>query len=71
MHGCGRFRQHHGSKLQSLIIAEWYFIYIAIFFQGAKKRGAQVVRDIWTESDANGSVRFATVKTVSSFEKNN
>lgn len=33
-------------------------------FKGAKARGAQVVRDIWTEEDNNGIVRFATIKTV-------
>lgn len=31
----------------------------------AKKRGAQVVRDIWEESDEHGIVRMATLKTVS------
>jgi len=29
----------------------------------AVKRGAKLVRDIWTESDEGGSVRFATVQT--------
>jgi len=31
--------------------------------EGAKKRGATVVRDIWEESDECGTVRFATVQT--------
>jgi len=30
----------------------------------AKKRGAQVVKDIWEEEDQGGKVRFAMVKTV-------
>lgn len=30
----------------------------------AKESGAQIVRDIWTEKDENGSVRMATIKTV-------
>lgn len=30
----------------------------------AKERGADVVRDIWEESDEHGTARFATVKTV-------
>ncbi|CAH0555965.1 unnamed protein product [Brassicogethes aeneus] len=29
----------------------------------AKQRGAKIVRDIWQESDFNGTVRFATLKT--------
>ncbi|XP_019865264.1 4-hydroxyphenylpyruvate dioxygenase [Aethina tumida] len=29
----------------------------------AKERGAKVVRDIWEESDFNGTVRFATIQT--------
>jgi len=29
----------------------------------AKKRGATVVKDIWEESDDNGTVRFAVVQT--------
>jgi 4-hydroxyphenylpyruvate dioxygenase len=32
----------------------------------AKSKGAIVVKDIWTESDEHGTVRMATVKTVSS-----
>ncbi len=32
----------------------------------AKAKGALVVKDIWEESDENGTVRMATVKTVSS-----
>lgn len=34
-------------------------------FQKAKEQGAVFVRDIWSESDEFGTVRFATVKTVS------
>lgn len=30
----------------------------------AKSKGAKVIRDIWEESDANGKVRMATIKTV-------
>lgn len=30
----------------------------------ARERGAKIVRDIWEESDANGTVRFATLQTV-------
>lgn len=30
----------------------------------AKSQGAVFVRDIWSESDGEGTVRFATVKTV-------
>lgn len=33
----------------------------------AKESGAKIVRDIWTEKDENGSVRMATIKTVSIF----
>ncbi|XP_065155169.1 4-hydroxyphenylpyruvate dioxygenase-like [Atheta coriaria] len=29
----------------------------------AKSKGAKVIRDIWEESDANGKVRMATIKT--------
>lgn len=29
----------------------------------AKEKGAEVVRDIWEESDFNGSVRFASIRT--------
>jgi len=31
--------------------------------QKAKEKGAKVVRDIWSESDEGGTVRFATVQT--------
>lgn len=30
----------------------------------AKERGAKIVRDIWEESDGDGTVRFAVLKTV-------
>lgn len=30
----------------------------------AKQKGAEIVRDIWEESDEYGTVRMATVKTV-------
>lgn len=30
----------------------------------ARERGASIVRDIWEESDKDGVVRLATVKTV-------
>ncbi|CAG2061369.1 unnamed protein product, partial [Timema podura] len=33
--------------------------------QKAKERGAKVLRDIWEESDEDGTVRFAKVQTVS------
>lgn len=33
----------------------------------AKEQGAIFIRDIWSESDEFGTVRFATVKTVSIF----
>lgn len=36
-----------------------------IIIKRAKTRGAEVVRDTWEESDEFGTVRFATVKTVS------
>lgn len=31
----------------------------------AKQRGAKVIKEIWEESDEFGTVRFATVQTVS------
>lgn len=31
----------------------------------ARERGAKIVRDIWEESDDDGTVRFAVLKTVS------
>lgn len=34
--------------------------------QTAKEQGARVVRDVYEESDENGTVRLATVQTVSS-----
>lgn len=37
------------------------------YFKRAKEQGAVFVRDIWEENDEFGSVRFATVKTVSYF----
>lgn len=33
--------------------------------QHAKKRGGKVLKDIWEESDEHGTVRFATLQTVS------
>lgn len=30
----------------------------------AREGGAKIVRDIWEESDANGTVRFAQLQTV-------
>jgi 4-hydroxyphenylpyruvate dioxygenase len=30
----------------------------------ARERGAKIVRDIWEESDDDGSVRFAVLQTV-------
>lgn len=39
-------------------------IYISIPLQKAKEQGAVFVRDIWSDSDEFGTVRFATVKTV-------
>lgn len=33
-------------------------------FERAKERGAKVIHEPWEESDANGTVRFATVQTV-------
>lgn len=38
-----------------------------IIVQRAKDQGAVFVRDIWSESDDFGTVRFATVKTVRNF----
>lgn len=34
-----------------------------LIVQGARERGAKIVKDIWTETDEFGSVRFATVQT--------
>ncbi|XP_043190937.1 4-hydroxyphenylpyruvate dioxygenase-like [Amphibalanus amphitrite] len=34
-----------------------------VIVEHAKKRGATIVKDIWEESDASGSVRFAVVQT--------
>uniref|UniRef100_A0A182NNG3 4-hydroxyphenylpyruvate dioxygenase n=1 Tax=Anopheles dirus TaxID=7168 RepID=A0A182NNG3_9DIPT len=34
-----------------------------VIVRRAKERGAKVVRDVWEESDENGTVRFATVQT--------
>lgn len=39
-------------------------------FNLAVSRGAEVVRDIWEENDAHGFVRFATIKTVSLYDRN-
>lgn len=36
-----------------------------IYVQVAKERGAKIVRDVWEENDEYGTVRMATVKTVS------
>lgn len=38
-----------------------------IIVERAKKQGAVFVRDIWSETDDFGTVRFATVKTVRIF----
>ena len=35
--------------------------------QHAKDKGAVVVKDIWEESDENGTVRMATLQTVCVF----
>lgn len=44
----------------------WRYFYADVYtFQTAKERGAKIVKDIWTESDEDGKVRFATVQTVS------
>lgn len=40
-----------------------------IIVKRAKERGAEVIRDTWEESDEFGTVRFATVKTVSNKKK--
>lgn len=32
--------------------------------EAAKERGVKIVRDIWSEEDEFGTVRFATVQTV-------
>lgn len=37
---------------------------IEIIVNRAKERGAKVVRDIYEESDENGTVKFATLQTV-------
>jgi 4-hydroxyphenylpyruvate dioxygenase len=31
----------------------------------ARKNGAKVLKEIWEEKDSNGTVRFATLQTVS------
>ena len=33
------------------------------YIQRAKERGADVVHEIWEETDDSGTVRFATIKT--------
>lgn len=38
-----------------------------VIFNRAKERGAVVIRETWQESDEFGTVRFATIKTVSIF----
>lgn len=44
----------------------FFFISKCLFWwQRAKEQGAVFVRDIWSESDEFGTVRFSTVKTVS------
>lgn len=35
----------------------------------ARKQGVVFVRDTWSESDEHGTVRFATVKTVSANQR--
>lgn len=42
---------------------------IEAIFKLAKERGAEVVRELWEESDEYGTVKFAQIKTVSSFSK--
>lgn len=38
---------------------------IEAIFKLAKERGAEVVKELWEESDEFGTVKFATIKTVS------
>lgn len=38
---------------------------IEAIFNLAKQRGAEVVKELWEESDEYGTVKFATIKTVS------
>ena len=35
--------------------------------QRAKERGATIIKEIWSETDEFGTVRFATVQTVRDF----
>jgi len=39
-------------------------IFEIMYVKVAKQKGAEIVRDIWEESDEYGIVRMATVKTV-------
>lgn len=38
---------------------------IEAIFKLAKERGAEVVKELWEETDEYGTVKFATIKTVS------
>lgn len=37
---------------------------IDIIVNRARDRGAKIVRDVWEESDENGTVKFAVLQTV-------
>lgn len=37
---------------------------IEVIVDRARERGAKIVRDIWEESDENGTVKFAVLQTV-------
>lgn len=37
---------------------------IEAIFKLAKERGAEIVRELWEETDEYGTVKFATIKTV-------
>lgn len=54
-----KFIQHE------VIYVRWMHFFL---LQVAKEQGAVFVRDIWSETDEFGTVRFATVKTVSILE---
>lgn len=56
--------EKHGDGVKDIAFAVEDLDYIVDF---AKRRGAEVVRDITEEKDKWGTVRSATLKTVSNF----
>ena len=54
---------HINSALVNPIINPEDLIFNFLFSQRALQRGAKIVREPWEESDADGSVRFATIQT--------